>query len=172
MEFPENSSSSTFSFGLSGNINMKGDTKIIALIHLTLISAVFLFKLVSVCIQRRRGATTGSNNLGSISGEAEAGLELPEMRVDLVGGYYEAGDNVKFGFPLAFTTSMLSWNVIDLLLKNTEHDTKETEYSKRNEITLQGAYGVKITRREEIPSMEDFMLRSIMVFDGGTVGRA
>ncbi|MQM16924.1 hypothetical protein Taro_049887 [Colocasia esculenta] len=35
------------------------------------------------------------------------------MRVDLVGGYYDAGDNVKFGFPMAFTTTMLSWSVIE-----------------------------------------------------------
>ncbi|XP_009382522.1 endoglucanase 3 [Musa acuminata AAA Group] len=35
------------------------------------------------------------------------------MNVDLVGGYYDAGDNVKFGFPMAFTTTMLSWSVIE-----------------------------------------------------------
>ncbi|XP_058077027.1 endoglucanase 17 [Magnolia sinica] len=35
------------------------------------------------------------------------------MHVDLVGGYYDAGDNVKFGFPMAFTTTMLSWSVIE-----------------------------------------------------------
>ncbi|CAH9140493.1 unnamed protein product [Cuscuta epithymum] len=34
-------------------------------------------------------------------------------RVDLVGGYYDAGDNVKFGFPMAFTTTMLSWSVLE-----------------------------------------------------------
>ncbi|XP_010552688.1 PREDICTED: endoglucanase 8 isoform X2 [Tarenaya hassleriana] len=33
--------------------------------------------------------------------------------VDLTGGYYDAGDNVKFGFPMAFTTTMLSWSIID-----------------------------------------------------------
>ncbi|XP_062173735.1 endoglucanase 13-like [Alnus glutinosa] len=33
--------------------------------------------------------------------------------VDLVGGYYDAGDNVKFGFPMAFTITMLSWSAID-----------------------------------------------------------
>ncbi|KAG9459445.1 hypothetical protein H6P81_003953 [Aristolochia fimbriata] len=36
-----------------------------------------------------------------------------DMHVDLVGGYYDAGDNVKFGFPMAFTTTMLSWGVIE-----------------------------------------------------------
>ncbi|KAL2566595.1 hypothetical protein AAZV13_19G176100 [Glycine max] len=53
------------------------------------------------------------------------------MHVDLVGGYYDVGDNVKFGFPMAFTTTMLSWSVIEFggairwatyyLLKATAH---------------------------------------------------
>ncbi|CAM6084216.1 unnamed protein product [Calypogeia fissa] len=33
--------------------------------------------------------------------------------VDLTGGYYDAGDNVKFGFPMAFTLTMLSWGAIE-----------------------------------------------------------
>lgn len=33
--------------------------------------------------------------------------------VELTGGYYDAGDNVKFGFPMAFTTTMLAWSVIE-----------------------------------------------------------
>ncbi|KAH6762787.1 glycosyl hydrolase 9B9 [Perilla frutescens var. hirtella] len=32
--------------------------------------------------------------------------------VDLVGGYYDAGDNVKFGLPMAFTVTMLAWSVV------------------------------------------------------------
>ena len=28
-------------------------------------------------------------------------------------GYHGAGDNVKFGLPMAFTITMLSWGVID-----------------------------------------------------------
>lgn len=32
---------------------------------------------------------------------------------DLTGGYYDAGDNVKFGFPMAFTTTMLAWSVVE-----------------------------------------------------------
>lgn len=31
----------------------------------------------------------------------------------MTGGYYDAGDNVKFGFPMAFTATLLSWSVID-----------------------------------------------------------
>lgn len=33
--------------------------------------------------------------------------------IDLVGGYYDAGDNVKFGFPMAFTITMLAWGAVD-----------------------------------------------------------
>lgn len=35
------------------------------------------------------------------------------MQIDLVGGYYDAGDNVKFGFPMAFTVTMLAWSSIE-----------------------------------------------------------
>ncbi|KAK8625663.1 hypothetical protein V6N13_090529 [Hibiscus sabdariffa] len=35
------------------------------------------------------------------------------VHVDLTGGYYDAGDNVKFGFPMAFTTTLLAWSIID-----------------------------------------------------------
>jgi hypothetical protein len=35
------------------------------------------------------------------------------MQVDLVGGYYDAGDHVKFGLPMAFTVTMLSWSVLE-----------------------------------------------------------
>lgn len=33
--------------------------------------------------------------------------------MDLVGGYYDAGDHVKFGLPMAFTVTMLSWGIIE-----------------------------------------------------------
>nr|CAZ96184.1 endoglucanase 4 precursor [Saccharum hybrid cultivar R570] len=35
--------------------------------------------------------------------------------VDLAGGYYDAGDNVKFGLPMAFTVTMLSWSVLEFM---------------------------------------------------------
>uniref|UniRef100_M1CPP0 Endoglucanase n=1 Tax=Solanum tuberosum TaxID=4113 RepID=M1CPP0_SOLTU len=38
-------------------------------------------------------------------------LDGADKGVDLVGGYYDAGDNVKFHFPMAFTTTMLAWSV-------------------------------------------------------------
>nr|CAB3445607.1 unnamed protein product [Digitaria exilis] len=36
-----------------------------------------------------------------------------EQGVDLVGGYYDAGDHVKFGLPMAFTVTLLSWGLIE-----------------------------------------------------------
>nr|WGC43860.1 GH9-2 [Procambarus clarkii] len=32
---------------------------------------------------------------------------------DLTGGYYDAGDHVKFGFPMAYTATVLAWGLID-----------------------------------------------------------
>jgi endoglucanase len=33
--------------------------------------------------------------------------------VDLTGGYYDAGDNMKFGLPMAFSMTILSWSVVE-----------------------------------------------------------
>ncbi|XP_062119573.1 endoglucanase-like [Humulus lupulus] len=33
--------------------------------------------------------------------------------VNLEGGYYDAGDNVKFGWPMAFSVSLLSWAAVE-----------------------------------------------------------
>ncbi|CAI7911278.1 unnamed protein product [Closterium sp. NIES-54] len=38
---------------------------------------------------------------------------LPSPQVDLEGGYYEGGSNVKYGLPAAFATTMLAWSLID-----------------------------------------------------------
>ncbi|XP_054816963.1 endoglucanase 8-like [Prosopis cineraria] len=36
-----------------------------------------------------------------------------DAHLDMVGGYYDAGDNVKFHFPMAFSTTMLAWGVLE-----------------------------------------------------------
>ncbi|XP_078169682.1 cellulase 3 [Carex rostrata] len=53
-------------------------------------------------------------HLASLSWRSSSGLnDGSTENVDLTGGYYDAGDNVKFGLPMAFTTTMLSWSVIE-----------------------------------------------------------
>lgn len=36
-----------------------------------------------------------------------------DVGLDLTGGLYDAGDNVKFNFPMAYTSSMLAWSVYE-----------------------------------------------------------
>ncbi|NEQ51819.1 MAG: glycosyl hydrolase family 9 [Leptolyngbya sp. SIO3F4] len=36
-----------------------------------------------------------------------------DVGVDLTGGYYDAGDHVKFGFPMASSMTLLSWGAIE-----------------------------------------------------------
>lgn len=49
-----------------------------------------------------------------VSWRSNSGLSDGRLAgVDLTGGYYDAGDNVKFNFPMAFTTTMLSWSTLE-----------------------------------------------------------
>ncbi|KAK9273901.1 hypothetical protein L1049_018713 [Liquidambar formosana] len=44
------------------------------------------------------------------SWRGDSGLQDGSLaNVDLVGGYYDAGDNVKYGLPMAFTVTTLAW---------------------------------------------------------------
>uniref|UniRef100_A0A0D9X7I4 Endoglucanase n=1 Tax=Leersia perrieri TaxID=77586 RepID=A0A0D9X7I4_9ORYZ len=36
-----------------------------------------------------------------------------EENVNLTGGYYDAGDNVKFGYPMSFTITLLGWSAVE-----------------------------------------------------------
>lgn len=53
--------------------------------------------------------TTWRNNSALTDGQQVPAGDAP---VDLVGGYYDAGDNIKFGFPMAFTVSLLGVSVL------------------------------------------------------------
>ncbi|KAH7569767.1 hypothetical protein JRO89_XS06G0263800 [Xanthoceras sorbifolium] len=41
------------------------------------------------------------------------GYETIDVKGGLVGGYYDAGDNIKFHFPMSFAMSMVSWSLIE-----------------------------------------------------------
>ncbi|XP_024969535.1 endoglucanase 3-like [Cynara cardunculus var. scolymus] len=60
---------------------------------------------------QRSGRLPTSQKLSwrSISGLSDGSL----AHVNLVGGYYDAGDNVKFNFPMAYTITMLSWSALE-----------------------------------------------------------
>jgi len=45
------------------------------------------------------------------------GSDAKDVKGGLVGGYYDAGDNIKFHFPMAFSMTMLSWSVIEYSAK-------------------------------------------------------
>lgn len=49
-----------------------------------------------------------------VTWRANSGLQDGKANgIDLVGGYYDAGDNVKFGLPMAFTLTMMSWSIVE-----------------------------------------------------------
>ncbi|XVF63711.1 hypothetical protein PTKIN_Ptkin09bG0108100 [Pterospermum kingtungense] len=49
-----------------------------------------------------------------ISWRGDSGLkDGSEAKLDLSKGMYDAGDNMKFGFPMAFTATVLSWAILE-----------------------------------------------------------
>ncbi|ONK62750.1 uncharacterized protein A4U43_C07F7750 [Asparagus officinalis] len=69
------------------------------------------------------------------------GISDPAVRRSLVGGFYDAGDAIKFNFPQSFAMTMLSWSVI--------------EYSKKYE-----AVGELGHVRETIKWGADYLLKT------------
>ncbi|GJN02455.1 hypothetical protein PR202_ga19807 [Eleusine coracana subsp. coracana] len=45
------------------------------------------------------------------------GSDATDVKGGLVGGYYDAGDNIKFHFPMAFSMTLLSWSVLEYSAK-------------------------------------------------------
>ncbi|MFF5218898.1 glycoside hydrolase family 9 protein [Micromonospora sp. NPDC000442] len=49
-----------------------------------------------------------------VSWRGDSGLrDGSDVGVDLTGGWYDAGDHVKFGFPMAFSATMLAWGAVE-----------------------------------------------------------
>ncbi|RCH87102.1 hypothetical protein CU097_002569 [Rhizopus azygosporus] len=64
-----------------------------------------------------------------------------DVQLDLTGGYYDAGDYLKFTFPLSYTAFMLSWGGID--------------YYKGYELANQASY-----LREQVKWATDWMIKA------------
>ncbi|KAJ7514211.1 hypothetical protein O6H91_23G033500 [Diphasiastrum complanatum] len=78
---------------------------------------VALHKALLFFNAQKSGVLPRSNN---ISYRGNSGLKdglSDSSSVNLVGGYYDAGDNIKFHFPAAFTMTLLSWSVIEYSAK-------------------------------------------------------
>jgi endoglucanase len=61
--------------------------------------------------QQRSGRLPASNRV-SWRGDS-ATSDGADVGLDLSGGFYDAGDHVKFGLPMAFSMTMLAWGVSD-----------------------------------------------------------
>lgn len=53
-----------------------------------------------------------------------------DVGIDLTGGWYDAGDHVKFGFPMAFSATMLAWGAITF--EDGYTNSGQMQYLKRN----------------------------------------
>lgn len=75
---------------------------------------VALHKALMFFNEQKSGHLTKENNV-SWRGDSgmQDGINNTSPPVNLVGGYYDAGDQIKFSFPGAFTVTMLSWSVIE-----------------------------------------------------------
>ena len=62
--------------------------------------------------EAQRSGKLPANNRVSWRGDSGLGDRAADGR-DVSGGYYDAGDNVKFNLPLAWTTSVLAWGVYE-----------------------------------------------------------
>ncbi len=60
---------------------------------------------------QRSGPMSPDNRVGW---RGDSGLtDGDDQGVDLTGGWYDAGDHVKFGFPMAATATLLAWSVLE-----------------------------------------------------------
>lgn len=46
--------------------------------------------------------------------------KVSNLNADLVGGFYDSGNNIKFSFPTAYAVTILSWSVIEYQEKYAE----------------------------------------------------
>jgi len=66
-----------------------------------------------------------------ISWRGDAGVnDGKDVGLDLTGGWFDAGDHIKFGFPMAFSVTALNWGFLEY--KEGYDKVNQTEHFKRN----------------------------------------
>ncbi|KAF7827022.1 endoglucanase 12 [Senna tora] len=78
------------------------------------------------------------------------GSDVTELKGGLVGGYYDAGDNVKFHFPMAYSMTMLSWSVIEYRQKY----EAIKEYTHARDLIKWGADYLLLTFNSSAPKID------------------
>ncbi|MCM3174393.1 glycoside hydrolase family 9 protein [Paenibacillus sp. MER 99-2] len=62
--------------------------------------------------ETQRSGKLPANN--RVEWRGDSGLrDGADVGVDLTGGWYDAGDHVKFGLPMAYSATMLAWSVVE-----------------------------------------------------------
>ncbi|KAK6177432.1 hypothetical protein SNE40_015535 [Patella caerulea] len=70
-----------------------------------------LYKSILFYETQRSGKLPASNR---IPWRGDSGLkDGSDAGIDLTGGWYDAGDHVKFGFPMAYSTAILAWSLLE-----------------------------------------------------------
>ena len=70
-----------------------------------------------------------------------------DVGIDLTGGWYDAGDNVKFNLPMSYTASILGWSVYED--KDAYEESKQLEYALAN-IRWANEYFIKCHPSDEV----------------------
>ncbi|MGY3792871.1 glycoside hydrolase family 9 protein [uncultured Aquimarina sp.] len=66
-----------------------------------------------------------------VSWRSDAGVnDGQDVGLDLTGGWFDAGDHIKFGFPMAFSVTALNWGFLEY--KDGYDAVNQTEHFKRN----------------------------------------
>jgi len=74
---------------------------------------VALHKSLMLFNERKSGHLKNNVLWRGDSGMQDGLSDSSTPHVNLVGGYHDAGDQIKFSFPEAFSMTMLSWSVIE-----------------------------------------------------------
>ena len=70
-----------------------------------------------------------------------------DVGLDLTGGWYDAGDNVKFNLPMAYTASMLGWSIYED--RDAYEESKQLTYAMEN-VKWACDYFIKCHPKDEV----------------------